>query len=119
MGYIRHHTIVVSSWNRELLEEAQTEAKRIFHREFFPEYKDSDQLVSSIVSGVINSHGSFFIGPDCSKEGWDASDNGDHARKCFIDWIKTKTYEDGSSALRYVELFYGDDEGDAEIINHN
>lgn len=119
MSYIKHHSIIVTSWNMDLLAEAQAEAKRIYHREFLPTYKEADRLVSEIVKGVINGSGSFFIAPDCSNEGWDASDMGDSARKCFIKWVNTKAHEDGSNALRYVELFYGDDKRKSKIISHN
>ncbi len=118
MGYIRHHTIVVSSWNLELLEEARITAIKIFDNEFEANQMGG-KLVSEIVKGIANGDGSFFIAPDCSKEGWDTSNNGDDARKSFIEWIKTKDYPDGSNSLRYVELFYGDDERQAEIIYHN
>lgn len=119
MGYIKHHTIVVTSWNRNLLEQAQKEARIIFSREFFGEYNGADDLVSSIVSGVVNSYESFFIAPDGSKESWEASKNGDTARELFIKWINSKAHEDGSNSISYVEVFFGDDNGKAEILNHN
>lgn len=119
MGHIRHHMIVVTSWDQGLLEEAKVTARRIFHREFFPNYRDADNLVSETIDSLTNGYSTFFIAPDGSKEGWSESEDGDCARKCFIEWLKTKQHEDGSSALRYAEIFYGDDDRQSEIITHN
>ena len=80
------------------------------------------EMVSDIVESKINGYVSFFIAPDGSKEGWDASDLGDSRRKEFIDWSKNVDIEgekDGDTYFKYAEVMYGDDNGEAEIVNHN
>lgn len=108
MGYIRHHAIVVTSWDDARMKIAHEKAKEIF-----------GETVSPIVHSTINGYTSFFVAPDGSKEGWDESDNGDAHRKSFIDWINKGAYDDGSNSLSYSELYYGDDEGRSEIVSHN
>lgn len=109
MGYIKHHAIVVTSWNDESINLARNKAVEIF----------DPQMVSDIVEGVTNSQFSFFIGPDGSKEGWIDSNTGDIKRDSFIEWIHTIDYEDGSNSLAYAELFFGEDNGKAAIERHN
>ena len=108
MGYIKHHAIVITSWDEKLIRKARRKAKQIFGKQ-----------VSGIVPSVINAYDSFFIGPDGSKEGRDDSHSGDANREKFIAWVKKQAYSDGSNSLSFAELFYGEDEGKAEILDHN
>jgi len=108
MGYIRHHTIVVTSWNQKKILKAHNKAIEIFNGS-----------TSNIVESNFNMYYSFFVAPDGSKEGWTESKIGDDRRKKFIDWLNSKAYSDGSNALQFAELFYGDDDGNSKIINHN
>ncbi len=107
MGYIKHHTIVVTS-SGEFTNNAHNKAKEIF-----------GHLCSVIIYSKCNFYSSFFIAPDGSKEGWDQSDLYDLKRKEFINWINEQAYEDGSNAISFAELFYGEDNGYSEIVNHN
>ena len=108
MGYTRHHAIVVTSWNDELIKKASLEARKIFGTE-----------VSRLLKGDVNNFMSFMIPPDGSKEGWGESDEGDSRRAKFITWLNDQAYDDGSNALSFCEFFYGDDEGESSIENHN
>jgi hypothetical protein len=120
MGYIRHHAIVVTSYASfgSSLEDAHEKAKEIFNT--MNHYNDSrNNVVSEIVVSPVNGYASFFIAPDGSKEGWEESQDGDTKRELFIRWINEQAYEDGSNSISYAELFYGDDEGHSEIVNHN
>jgi hypothetical protein len=111
MGVIRHHTIIVTSWDDErlgkCLSEAHEKAREIF----------GDAHVSSVLYG-INGYGSFFIPPDGSKEGWIPSDKGDEHRAQFVSWMKQQRYEDGSSRLQWVEVSFGGDRdgGPAHVV---
>src|SRR5262249_44412475 len=100
MGYMRHHAIVVASWKLGLLEAAHAKAESIF------------KWVSPISPQMVNRFASFFIPPDGSKEGWDESNEGDVERDRFIEWLNTQRYEDGSTALDFVEVQFGDDDGE-------
>ena len=66
-------------------------------------------LVSEIKDSIVNHYSSFFIIPDGSKEGYDASDDGDVIREKFIEYInplcKSEEYH-----LSYGEISYGADD---------
>jgi hypothetical protein len=106
MGFVRHHSIVVTSTNEQLLEKAQIRAKQIFDQSF----NCDTSLVSSIVGSESYGCFSFFIAPDGSKEGWEDSDRGDSARQLFISWVNSNDDDEGFNELSYVEVFYGDDD---------
>lgn len=115
MGYIKHHTIVVVSWDKEKLKVVHRKARKVFKKHL----PHAENLVSEIIRSSINDYHSFFVAPDGSKEGWFNSDWGDEARKEFVEYIKSLAYEDGSNSINFVELFFGEDDGEAEILDHN
>lgn len=53
MGYMKHHSIAVSSWNRESIEEAHRIALSIFF----------ENQVTGIARTTINTDYFFFVGP--------------------------------------------------------
>lgn len=108
MGYIKHHAILVTSWDEVKLKLAHDKATELH-----------STLVSEIVTSKINKYSSFFIAPDGSKEGWEESNLGDSLRDLFIKWLDNQSYDDGSSSLQYVELYYGEDNNRSEILRHN
>lgn len=111
MGYMRHHTIVVTSWKKEHLRIAHAEAESRF-----------GDTCSEIIESPINGYLSFFIAPDGSKEGWYESNKGDEHRDQFIKWIlatkEQRKHGDGFY-VDWVEVFYGDDERLAKITRHS
>jgi hypothetical protein len=108
MGYIKHHAIIVTSWNDKVLKEAHSKAVEYFC-----------SLVSPIIASNINKYGTFLIAPDGSKEGWDISNDMDLIRDEYVKWINGKAYDDGSNSLSYAMLYYGEDNGRCEVISHN
>jgi len=108
MGYIKHHTIVVTSFSDELIKESHEKAKSIH-----------GELVSELVLSTSNSWTSFFVAPDGSKEGWPASDTGDSKRHEFIDYLDSLNHSDGRGSISYCELFFGEDNGYSQILSHN
>jgi hypothetical protein len=68
---------------------------------------------------VINGYWSFAVFPDGSKEGWEASTEGDTGRAAFIAWLDAQRYSDGSSPFNWVEVQYGDDEEITEVTAHS
>lgn len=100
MGYIRHHAIAVTSGGMEI-KKAHTKAKKIF-----------GNRTSKIIKSNINGFESFFIAPDGSKEGWEDSNKGDDQRHEFIDYLE-------NNLINYCEFFYGDDNGESKVLNHN
>ena len=104
---MRHHAIVVTSWNTPLIEEAHAIAGKIF------------PWVSEISPEMTNGYRSFFIPPDRGESGWDRAEAADEERADFIRWCDSKAYKDGSSSLRYVEVFFGDDGGESAVERFN
>lgn len=111
MGYMRHHTVVVTSMDDDLLREARSKAVELF------EAQDMVQLVSPIVFGIMNGFDSFFVAPDGSKEFWEHSDRAEGARKAFVEWLDSKRYEDGSSSIAWVEVQFHDDDRMTKILS--
>jgi len=115
MGYIKHHTIVVTGVNGEKVIKAREKAIKIFKKSFTGDplfAPNGSKLISDIIKGVANSQYSFFIAPDGSKEGWGTSLDGDKAREKFLVWLH-KNRED----FDYVEVIFGGDDRYQEITN--
>ena len=106
MGYIRHDAIVVTSWNREVLELAATQARFLGLEVIGPSAK------------VTNGISTFLVCPDGSKEGWDESEEFEDRRARFLEYLNGKRYEDRSSCLSWVALAYGSDDRDAVVKAH-
>ncbi len=109
MRWIRHHAIIVTATDCPELKAAHQKAVEIFGKDF----------VTSLIAGYVNSYESFLIPPDGSKEGWVDSEVGDARRSGFIKWLQSDEacFEDGSSMLSWVEVQYGDDGNETEIVN--
>jgi hypothetical protein len=107
MGYMAHNAIVVTSWNEDLIQEAAREATSLGLQILGPSEE------------VVNGYRSILICPDGSKEGWDDSNDGDSRRESFRAWLNSKRYEDGSTPLDWVEIRYGPDDNEAEIVASN
>jgi hypothetical protein len=110
MGYMVHHTIIVTGFDEEKTQKAHTKAAELFQIDRLG--GDSVNLVSPIVGSVTNGYLSFFIAPDGSKGGWATSDAGDSARKEFIRWL-----EDNETRCSWVEIQYDDDDGPSKIVS--
>lgn len=110
MGYLKHHAIVVTSWNKNHLYFAFHKACEIF----------SSKNISNVVGPLINGQSSFMIAPDGSKEGWEESDIGDVLRKRFMDWAGNIGQEE-SPFFDAVEVCFGGDEAsdNTKIVRFN
>ena len=108
MGYIRNHAIVVTGTYGGHVYTAHALAVEIF-----------GNAVSSVTPPAVNHSESFFVAPDGSKDGWDESDDGNARRDRFKNWLRSIAYEDGSSPLSWVELYFGGDDNEASVIDHS
>jgi len=106
MGHIRNHSIIVEANYGDHIQNAHTKASAIF------------PYVSPISSEVVNGSRSFFIPPDGSKERWEESHEGDARREEFKKWLREQAYEDGSSPISWVEVWFGGGDRDAKIVSH-
>ena len=107
MGFMRHNAIIVSSGYGDSLDTAHTHAKSLA------------MTVTDIVESPTNGVRTFLVAPDGSKEHWEASENGDARRASFIQWMTARRYVDGSSPLDWVEVQYGDDNGETLVKAHS
>jgi hypothetical protein len=116
MGYMRHHAVVVTSWKDELIEAAHGKAIDLFD-EYETTFgsRDLRDCVSPIVGNGMTR--SFVVAPDGSKEGWNLSDAGDTARRALIGWLDEQRYDDDSTSIDWVEVQFGDDDGETVIVN--
>lgn len=105
MGHIRHHAIIVTSWDGHAIEAAWDHAKGL------------DMSPTDISDPQVNGYQSFLIPPDGSKEGWTASDDGDSRRYNFTMWLRTQRHDDKSSPLEWVEVEYGSDDRSARVAD--
>ncbi len=105
--YYRHHAIVVTGCIRPYIEHSHKKAVEIF----------TD--VSEIVESNLNNYASFFVPPDGSKEGWEESVAGDENRERFVKYLDSLRCKGGGPFLDWVELFYGDDNHECEIVTHS
>lgn len=108
MGYMRHHAIIATSWDEKHLLPAHVKARDLF--------EGTKAYVSEITPPAQNGYVSFFVAPDGSKEGWADSDIAEAARDAFVFWLEQQRYEDHSSWLDWVEVQFGDDEGDTRVM---
>ncbi len=111
MGHIRHHAILVTSFDERGIKDAHQEAERIFAAMEDISPVSAKLEISPIIESPLNEYKTFFIPPDGSKEGWDTSDQGDRCRKEFVDWLNSRRFDDGSSYLDWAVVRYGDDDG--------
>ncbi|HEX8574930.1 MAG TPA: hypothetical protein VF677_01415 [Flavobacterium sp.] len=117
MKNIKHHAIVVTSADRIRLDHVRNYAIKMFSDHM--EAKNGKYLISNIIDSLINNFATFFIAPDGSKEGYDASDDGDLIRKKITDYMKSLKDKDGKNPICFVEVSYGAEDENAEIITKN
>jgi hypothetical protein len=116
MGYMSANTIVVTSWDGDLIQKAHEKATEIFCQPFSTY---AVMQISTIVKGAANGYISFFIPPDGSKEGWDCSNEYDNRRARFKEWLVLQAFEDGSTSLHWVEVQFADDNDETKIVDHS
>jgi len=104
MGEMRHHSIVVTSDDTDIIKLVHNKAISLF-----------EHLVSPIIRSRANGFQSFFIAPDGSKEGWETSDHYDINRKDYINYLNTFGF-----AVSYCEFYFGSDFGlNSNLLNFN
>ena len=112
MRNIRHHALVVTCNDRDVLESIRAKALELF--KLHMEATKGALLASEIKVSLINHYATFFIMPDGSKEGYDASDDSDIIRDKLIDYIKPLIPSDVYH-LSYAEVSFGADDGTSTL----
>ncbi len=108
MRNIRHHALIVTCNDRKVIDSIRAKALELY--KLHMEASNGSNLVSEIKESIVNHYCSFFIIPDGSKEGYDASDDSDVIREKLIDFIKPLAETD-EYHVSYAEVSYGADDG--------
>jgi len=114
MGILRHHTLVVTSVSLAEIIKVHIKAKELFETALEEENVMSSNIISKILNGISNEQYSFFISPDGSKEGWEVSNRCNDTRKELIKYI-----DNNSLYCQYVEVYFGGDNNESNIIKTN
>lgn len=117
MGTTIHHTVVVSCFSKEKAEKARQKAIEIYKDHNSVHDGDTSRIISEVVRGLRNDISSFFIAPDGSKEGWDASNYSDVARNKFVEYMLNDA--DQLYCDFVVVEFGGDVSPDANVLKTN
>jgi hypothetical protein len=117
MRNIKHHAIIVTSNDKAQIELVRKRCIELYNQ--FMEFNNGKALVGNLTLGVINNFYSFMIAPDGSKEGYDTSDDGDLVRKKICNFIDSLKSPEGYNAVNYVEVYFGSDDGTANVLQHN
>lgn len=113
MGTIKHHAIVVTTYEYGVALRIRDKAEEIFRNKFNgPADSDAENMITSIASGIANEQYSLMIAPDGSKEGWGASNRADEAREELIGYLRTVCCD-------FIEILFGGDNDIEEIVSSN
>ena len=116
MGYMVHDAIIVTCFDEKDAKYCRDKAVEIFDQGWTDPANKSVSLVGPIMVSKVNAYATFFIGPDGSKLGWSDSERGDECRKQYIEWLRSLREVDKMYA-DWVEVQYGDDNGDTRIVS--
>jgi len=104
MGYIRHHALVITAWQKAIAEEIHSTAIEIFGEEL-------SQLISPLVSSLEHDYHSFFIAPDGGREWRETSEKTEVARGKFMQYLRD--YDDPN--MYWMLITYADENGITRI----
>ncbi len=114
MRNIRHHSIIVTVNDKATIEDLRKKINEVYTKNM--EAKNGFQLLSPTIPSLINNFFSFFIAPDGSKEGYDASDDADRVRKLVLEMLRNYKPKEDTVIVQFVELFYGDENEPSSIL---
>ncbi len=104
---IRHHAIIVTTANANLLFECYAQAQQLGCQ------------ISNIVASCDGHFMSFLVAPDGSSERGGMSHDEDAHRDRLIRWMDQRRDADGDSPFSWVEVQYGDDERQTRVVRHS
>lgn len=89
MGTIRNRLTIIHDYDEERINKVRESAVEYFtevvqEEVFSGKYDVNTQMISPILSSIINGEYTFVIMGDCSKLGWDTSENFEKYRE---EWI--------------------------------
>lgn len=115
MGYIRHHAMIITSWNKEHLARAHEWIAGYIKREQGV-MESLSYMLSPMTDRGMNSYRSFALFPDGGKEGVDTSDRGDAIRAAIKYFFRNNA---DNLYLSWVEVEFGGYDDGAIVLAHN
>ncbi|HVD96982.1 MAG TPA: hypothetical protein VNB90_02180 [Cytophagaceae bacterium] len=116
MRNIKHHCIILTTHELKQAQEIRAKMAELIKNNI--EASNGARMIGEISESLINNFYSLVLYPDGSKEGHETSDDGDILRKKIIEYLIEYNQTHTSSPINFVELYYGADNGKAEIIHH-
>lgn len=109
MGTIRNKMVIVHHYNLENIEKIRCDAVRHFQEAINKEgyaldYDVNTNMISSILTSFTNGEYSFVIMGDCSKLGWETSNNFNKIRN---EWISR--WENSEDLYKIILVDFGED----------
>ena len=106
MSYIKHNAIIITTNNLFVLSNTINSIESIGLS--YIKYN----------TNVINGYNTIVIYPIGSGISFDSYEIDMVKRDELKQWLKSNRYEDGSSSLEWVEIEYGNDLDNANIVDH-
>lgn len=88
MGTIRNRMTIVHHYNLEEITRVRESAVAYFEtvmQDYDTEYNVGESMVSTILTSPVNGEYSFVIMGDCSKDGWDMSEDFVKYRRKWVE----------------------------------
>ncbi len=117
MRNIKHHSIIITSHDLELIRQVRLKITALV--KLGVEASNGIKLIGEPSESLINNYHTLIVYPDGSKEGHETSEDWDIVRKKIATYLadhnKTATED---KIINFVEVFFGSDDGKAGIITH-
>ena len=103
MGTIRNEMTIVHDWDKDILEKVRDDAIKVFSQVIRRDAGDAkyiENMISPIMKSYINQEYTFIINGDCSKNGWETSEQFHEAR---IKWCEKHRYLQNIIVINFGE----------------
>ena len=109
MGTIRNRMVIVHHYDLETIKAIREDAVQTFQSLVKEDYKNSEydvdkEMISPILTSLVNSEYSFVIMGDCSKLGWSTSELFENGRNEWVEKCNRKL-----KSYKILVLDFGED----------
>lgn len=96
MSHVQHLTVIVTGWNKELLNQAKEKAIELF----------TENMVTNTAKSLINQYESFMVCSSGSKGGWE--EDTEHKQKIekYVKYLDSKAFSEKSMIIHYNMLCF-------------
>ncbi len=77
-------------------------------REWVQTRREEHRCLFAFIPCIENGKETVILAPDGSKKCWETAREVACLRECFIDFLKSFNYEDGSNPFDFIEVGYGE-----------